>query len=404
MINIPQIEKAHEVITPYIQKTPLIYSEVLSELFQAEIYLKCENFQKTGSFKIRGAINKLLSLDKSSLKNGVVAASAGNHAQGVAAAAKLFDVPCTIVMPKTSPLVKIQNTRALGAEVILFGNFYDYSYKKALEIAKERNACLIHPFADEKIMAGQGTVGKEILEDLNGSGFDFLFCPIGGGGICSGIGTYFKGKSPLTKIIGISTVNAPSMVRSIQEGKIVEFQNKQSFADGLNIKAVDKQVFEYLKTIIHQAVLVEEDSIIVGMGVLLERCKMLVEGSAAVTVAHLIENQKEYHNKKICLVLTGANVDLSLAGDIADRYLNKTRRHVWLKMEILDKPGALAKITNIFADHNVNILQIFQEHSLSKALDFYQTEVKVELEFEGKQHYEQIKGVLKEEKIPFERI
>jgi threonine dehydratase len=394
MISLDTIKKAAELIRDKIIRTPLVYSPSLSRRFDANIFLKMENLQKTGSFKIRGATYKLLSINKDGGVSSVVAASAGNHAQGVALAAKNAGLASTIVMPEWSSISKQEATRGYGGEVICFGQNIAESLSKAQELAGEQKL-FIHPFDDPDIIAGQGTIGLEILEELNDT--DMILVPIGGGGLISGIASSLKALRPGIKIIGVQAAACPSAQASLRKGKPVRVTSRQSIADGISVKQIGNHNFKIIKKLVDDVVLVEEEEIAAAMLMLLEQKKILAEGSGAVGLAALVNESVRVPSKaNIILLISGGNVDSPLLGRILRKGLMKNGRIMRFEVTLDDMPGSLSRLLSLVASMKANVLHIYHDRNL-RDLAIYRTRVDLEIETRGRQHLDELAAELKKE-------
>ena len=355
-VTIDDIRKAQDTIKDIVKRTDILESTKLSLLTNANIYYKCENLQKTGSFKVRGACNKIANLTEEEKSKGVIASSAGNHAQGVALGAKMNNIEATIVMPSTAPLAKVTATKSYGANVVLEGLVYDDAYAKAVEIQKETGATFLHPFNDKYVIAGQGTIGLEIFEQMNNK-VDTILCPIGGGGIISGIATAAKALNPNVKIVGVQTANIPSMYESMKSGKVTTAFKSTSIADGISVKTVGELTFNIAKDLIDEVVLVQEDEIAEAVLFLMENQKVVAEGAGAVTTAALLSGK--YVPKKdenVVCVISGGNVDVNTLYRVIGTALTKEARRYSFNTVIQDKPGGLAELTKIISEYDANIL------------------------------------------------
>ena len=358
ILTLKDIQKARETIKDIINKTDLLESVKLSNYANANVYLKCENLQKTGSFKVRGACNKIANLTDEEKANGVIASSAGNHAQGVALGAKMSGIKSTIVMPSTAPLAKVSATKGYGANVVLEGIVYDDAYAKAVEIQKETGATFLHPFNDKYVMAGQGTIALEIFEQLNDK-VDTILCPVGGGGLIAGIATAAKALNPNVKVIGVQTANIPSMKESFANGKVTSIINaKQSIADGISVLTPGDLTFDIAKDLVDEVVVIEEDEIAEAVLFLMENQKVVSEGSGAVTTAAILSGKyKPSENENVVCIISGGNIDVNVLNKIVARGLSKTGRRFTFNTDIQDKPGGLAELTRILSKLDANIIQ-----------------------------------------------
>ncbi|MDU6983997.1 MAG: threonine ammonia-lyase [Terrisporobacter othiniensis] len=355
-LSLQDIQKAQETIKDIVKKTDILESAKLSSMTGANIYYKCENLQKTGSFKVRGACNKIANLTEKEKASGVIASSAGNHAQGVALGAKMNNIEATIVMPATAPLAKVTATKSYGANVVLEGLVYDDAYAKAVELQKETGATFLHPFNDEYVIAGQGTIGLEIFEQMNNK-VDTILCPIGGGGIIAGVAVAAKALNPNVKIIGVQTANIPSMHESMKAGKVTTSFKSTSVADGISVKTVGELTFSIVKDLVDEVVLVEEDEIAEGLLFLMENQKVVAEGSGAVTTAALLSGKyKPKAGENVVCIISGGNIDVNTLNKIIVIALIKSGRRFTFKTEIQDKPGGLAELTRVLSGLDANII------------------------------------------------
>ncbi len=387
MISIEKVKQAANMIKGKVIRTPLVYSSSLSHMFGGEIYLKLENLQKTGSFKIRGATYSILTNKDKIGPGGVVAASAGNHAQGVALAARKAHIPATIVMPEWASISKQEATRAYGGEVVIAGQTLGESIKKAEEMAQEGKT-FIHPFDDPDIIAGQGTIALEILDDLKET--DMILAPIGGGGFISGIASLVKSVRPAVKVIGVQSAACPSAYESCRKGKITRVDSKQSIADGISVKQVGKLNFDIIRKSVDDVVLVEEDQIAAAILLLLERKKILAEGAGAVSLAALLNGSVAVpRGSKVVLLISGGNVDSSLLGRIISQGLFKNGRIMRFRVRLDDTPGSLAKLLTLISALKANVLHIVHDRNV-KDLPIYVTRVDLELETRGPAHVDEI--------------
>lgn len=387
MIAIEKVQQAAKVIKGKVIKTPLVYSPSLSHMFGGEVYLKLENLQKTGSFKIRGATYSILTNQDGIGPGGVVAASAGNHAQGVALAARQALIPATIVMPEWASITKQEATRGYGGEVVIAGQSLWESLKKAKEIAQDGKT-FIHPFDDPDIITGQGTIALEILEDLKET--DMILVPIGGGGIISGIASTVKSIRPEVKVVGVQSAACPSAYESCRKGKITRVESEQSIADGISVKQVGELNFDIIQKSVDDVVLVEEDHIAAAILLLLERKKILAEGAGAASLAALLNGSVAIpRGSKVVLLISGGNVDSSLLGRILSQGLLKNGRIMRIRVRLADTPGSLAQLLALISGLKANVLNIYHDRSV-RNLPIYITRVDLELETRGPAHVEEI--------------
>ena len=390
ILTLQDVQQARETIKDIVKKTDLLESVKLSQKTGANVYYKCENLQKTGSFKVRGACNKIASLTEQEKANGVIASSAGNHAQGVALGAKMSGIKATIVMPATAPLAKVTATKGYGAEVVLEGLVYDDAYAKAVELQKETGATFLHPFNDKYVMAGQGTIALEIFEQLDNN-VDTIICPIGGGGIIAGIAVAAKALNPNVKIIGVQTANIPSMKESMENGEVTTAFKATTIADGIAVRTLGDQTFEIIKELVDEVIVVEEHEIAQGMLFLLENQKLIAEGSGAVSTAALLSGKYvPAEGENVVCVISGGNVDVNTLYRVIGTALTEEGRRFAFKTMIQDKPGGLAELTKVVGGLNANILnanlsRLTKGHSLGSLY------VEIELETFNEEHKNEIR-------------
>lgn len=360
-VTLKDIQNAREVIKDIILETDILENVRLSEKTGARIFYKCENLQRTGSFKVRGACNKIASLTEEEKSHGVIASSAGNHAQGVALGAKQAGIKATICMPANAPLSKVAATKSYGANVVLNGNVYDDALAKAKEIQAETGATFLDPFNDKYVIAGQGTIALEIFEQRSGA-VDTVIVPIGGGGIIAGIATALKGLNPDIKIIGVQTANIPSMKVSFEAGKITPAFNDITIADGIAVKTPGDLTFDIISKNVDQVITVTEEEIAEAILFMMENQKLVSEGAGAVSTAALLSG-KYVPNKgeNVVCVVSGGNIDINTLYRIMSVALKKQGRRISFIAEIPDVPGSLSKLVSIIANNGANILNISQE-------------------------------------------
>ena len=391
-VTIDDIRKAQDTIKDIVKRTDILESTKLSLLTNANIYYKCENLQKTGSFKVRGACNKIANLTEEEKSKGVIASSAGNHAQGVALGAKMNSIEATIVMPSTAPLAKVTATKSYGANVVLEGLVYDDAYAKAVEIQKETGATFLHPFNDKYVIAGQGTIGIEIFEQMNNK-VDTILCPIGGGGIIAGIATAAKALNPNVKIVGVQTANIPSMYESMKSGKVTTAFKSTSIADGISVKTVGELTFNIAKDLIDEVVLVQEDEIAEAVLFLMENQKVVAEGSGAVTTAAILTcKYKPKENENVVLIISGGNIDVNTLNRIVVKGLINSGRRFSFVTEIKVKPGGLAELTKILSNLDANIITA----NLSSTKAIGELSAQMTMETFDHEHIEKIKKAVSE--------
>jgi threonine dehydratase len=395
-VNLDNIIIAREKMKGIVHETPLDYSKTFSDLAQNEVYLKLENLQKTGSFKVRGSYNKLISLSEEELKKGVVAASAGNHAQGVAYSSQMLGIPCTIVMPKGAPLSKVLATRQYGAEVILEGNVFDEALAFALELNEKRGATFIHAFDDEAVIPGQGTVGLEILDQL--PEVEAVICPVGGGGLIAGVAMAVKEKNPNIAVYGVQTMACPSMKQSLIEQKPVAIKSAPTMADGIAVQKPGASNFEIVKKYVNDIVCVDEMEIARTMLLLLERNKLLVEGSGASSLAALLYKKINITNKKVAAVLSGGNVNVHFISRIIERGLVESGRYANFSIILKDKPGELQRVVSSITELDANIQDVHLHHMGKNIYPGY-AQLDLSVETKNNEHIEELFSVLKEKEI-----
>ena len=397
VVSYDDVVNAQKTQDGVIRKTSLTFSDTFTQLTGSKVYLKNEFEQKTGSFKLRGAYYKIKTLSEEERKKGVVAASAGNHAQGVAFASALEKIKCTIVMPKNASPAKVAATRGYGATVVLEGKNYDESSAKAQEIASSTGATIIHAFDDQQIIAAQGVIGLEIIEQL--PDVDEIYVPIGGGGLVSGVLTAVKSKNPNVKIIGIQSKSFPSMKNSLDSGNIETVDGGFTIADGISVKTPGKQTFDIIKNQIDEIVLVDDDEIIKTMFLLMERAKCVIEPAGAIGLAYLI-SKKPSPGKKVVPILCGGNVDMYLLGQIVAKGLATMGRMMKIFILLKDKPGALKEVVDELASLSANIVEVVHDR-LSSNVRAGTTGVTLSLETEDQKHTDEIIQHLKEKNIEF---
>ncbi|MDC0217859.1 threonine ammonia-lyase [Nitrosopumilus sp.] len=395
-----EIVKANALRGNVIRKTPLIHSPTFSDLTNSQIYLKEEFRQKTGSFKIRGAYYKIKSLSQDEKKFGVVAASAGNHAQGVALASSLENISCTIVMPKNASPAKVAATRGYGANVILEGVNYDESYSKAKEISQQTGATLIQAFDDPQIIAAQGVIGLEILEDL--PDVEEIYLPIGGGGLAAGTVIAIKEKNPNVKVVGVQSKSFPSMYESVKQNTRTLAGGERTIADGISVKMPGEITFNIIKELMDEIVLVDDDEITKAMFLLMERMKFVVEPAGAVGLAYLL-SKKPSPGKKVVAVLAGGNVDMYLLGQIVDKGLAAMSRLLKLSVLLPDRPGAFKEIVDIITLANANIVEVVHDR-LSSDVNAGSASVTLNLETQGKDQAQSLIRSLEEKNVKFKLL
>lgn len=387
-VTISMIQEARERLAKVALHTNLLYSTPLSEACGGQVYLKTENLQRTGSFKLRGAYNKIASLTPQEREKGIIASSAGNHAQGVALAAATYGCKATICMPKHAPISKVTATRSYGADTVLYGDFYDETYAKAIELQQEHGYTFCHPFDDPFVMAGQGTIGLEILDDL--PDVDMIVVPIGGGGLISGIAAAAKSINPDIQIIGVQTQQVPSMKVSRQIGCVTTVPGGASLADGIMVKTPGELTFDTVQRYVDDIVTVEETEIAHAIQFLLEKVKVVAEGAGAVPTAALLHGKiPNCEGKKIAAMISGGNIDINLITRIINTGLIKTGRKVYLDTIMPDTPGSLCGVLELIAQSGANVLAVTHDRS-QKDVEVGFSHVAFELETYNEQHIQSL--------------
>mgnify|MGYP004688040663 FL=1 len=388
-----KIKEARENIKDVVTKTPLLYSSVFSKSSNNDVYMKCENLQLTGAYKIRGALNKIISLTEEEKSKGVICSSAGNHAQGVAYAASLMDVKSSIVMPKTTPYLKVESTKNYGGNIILHGKCYDDAFIKAKTIEEEEGKVFIHPFNDMDVIYGQGTIALEIFEEIND--LDYILVPIGGGGLISGISIAAKSLNPNIKIIGVQAEGAPSMALSIEKDKICTLDSVNTIADGISVKTPGSTTFEIVREYVDEIIIVSESDIVDSFLLLVEKHKLVAEASGVVTLAAL--KKLKAKNKKVCCILSGGNIDMLTISTLINNGLVSKGRLFCFSVELKNVPGELLKISEILAKESANVVKL--EHNQFKAINrIHNVLLEVTVETNGHEHIEKIINSFEREK------
>lgn len=357
MLTLATFEEAAKKVKEVTQETELIYSNYFSKESGNEVYLKPENMQRTGAYKVRGAYYKISTLTDEQRERGLITASAGNHAQGVAYAARKYGVPATIVMPTTTPLIKVERTKELGAEVILAGDVYDESYEHALKVAEERGLTFVHPFNDPIVAAGQGSIAMEIVQEL--PLVDIILVPIGGGGLATGVSTLAKMLNPRIKVIGVEPSGAACMKASLEAGHVVKLPSANTIADGTAVLEPGDKVFPYIKENIDEIITVDDDELIVAFLDMVENHKMVVENSGLLTVAAL--KHLDCKDQKVVSILSGGNMDVITMSSVVQHGLIKRDRIFTVSVLLPDRPGELVRVAKTIADHNGNVVRL--EHN-----------------------------------------
>ena len=399
-ITYEDVVKAQQTQNKVIRKTNLEFSETFSKICGANVYLKNEYEQKTGSFKIRGAYYKIKSLTDDEKNKGVVAASAGNHSQGVAFASHIENIPCTIVMPKNASPAKVAATRGYGAKVVLEGTTYDESWAYAKKISEESDSTIIHAFDDSHVIAGQGVIGLEIIEQL--PNVDEIYVPIGGGGLAAGIILAVKEKHPHVKIIGVESDAYPAMKKSLENNSLETVNGATTIADGISVKTPGKLTFEIVKQKIDKIVTVDDSEIINAMFLLMERSKAVVEPAGAVALAYILKHNPE-SGKNVVPILCGGNIDMYLLGQIVSKGLSGMGRMLKISVLIKDKPGALKELVDEISSINVNIVEVIHDR-LSSEVNAGSAEVTISLETEDQNQSNELINHLRDKNIEFQVI
>lgn len=388
-IGLEDVTKAQKVLDGVINNTKLIYSMDFSNEYSNEVYIKPENLQKTGSFKIRGAYNKVNSLSDEQKKKGLIASSAGNHAQGVAYAASKLGIKATIVMPENTPLVKVQSTKKFGANVILTGDCYDEAYAEAKRLEKEEGYTFIHPFNDPLVMAGQGTVALEILDELPDT--DIILVPIGGGGLISGVAVAAKSINPNIKVIGVEAIGAMAMKESLDCGHLVELDTVDTIADGSAVKCPGDKTYEIIKEYVDDVITVNDFELSEMVYTLMDKHKMVTEATGALSLAAL--RKLGVTGKKVVCVISGGNIDVVTISEIINRGLLFKGRMFCFSVKLKDTPGELLRIAKILADCSANVIKL--EHNQFKAIDrLKQVLLEITVETNGHNHINEIIAAL----------
>jgi len=385
MAKLEAFIKAKEKLSKVLLKTSLIQSPIFSKEAGNEVYIKPENLQKTGSFKIRGAYNKITNLNDEEKKKGVIASSAGNHAQGVAYGAKESGIKAVIVMPKSTPLIKVESTKQYGAEVILHGDVYDDAFKKAKELEEKKGYVFVHPFDDKDVIYGQGTITLEILEELPET--DIILVPIGGGGLISGIACAAKILKPEIKIIGVEPDGAASAYEAIKEDKVIELKEANTIADGTAVKKIGNTTFEYIKKYVDEIITVSDYELMESFLLLVEKHKIIAENSGILSLAALKKLKEK--NKKVVSVVSGGNIDVLMISSMINKGLIRRDRIFNFSVNIPDKPGELAKVVDLIAQQGANVVKL--EHNQFKNLSrFKDIELQIIVETNGSEHIQKL--------------
>ncbi len=398
-MHLDNIKAAREKIQDVVVKTPLLYSKFFSEKSNNNVYMKCENLQLTGAYKLRGALNKVMSLTDEEKSKGVVCSSAGNHAQGVAYAANLMGIKSTIVMPTTTPYLKIQSTKDLGGNVILNGKVYDDAYNFAKQIEEQEGAVFLHPFNDINVIYGQGTIGLEIIEELKD--VDVVICPIGGGGLLSGISLALKEINPNIKIVGVQASGANAMEQSFLKGELTPLSSVSTIADGIAVKSPGDITFSIIKKYVDEVITVTDDEIVDAFLALIEKQKLVAEASGAVSLAAL--SKLNIENKNVVCIISGGNIDMLTITSLINSALVSRKRLFCFTIELPNSPGELNNITDILGNLRANVVKL--EHNQFKAVNkLKNTLLEVTVETNGEDHISIIKDRLKNQGYIIEQL
>ena len=389
MLTVENFEEATELVKRVTNPTKLIYSDYLSEQSGGKVYLKPENMQHTGAYKIRGAYYKISTLTPEERERGLITASAGNHAQGVAYAAKKFGCKATIVMPTVTPLIKVNRTKSYGADVVLYGDVYDDSYAYACELAEKNGYTFVHPFNDLDVATGQGTIAMEIVQEL--PTVDYILVPVGGGGLITGVATLAKMLNPKIKVIGVEPSEAASMTAALAAGEVVELESANTIADGTAVKAVGDKIFPYVQENVDDILLVEDDELIGAFLDMVENHKMIVENSGLLSVAAL--KQLDCRGKKVVCLLSGGNMDVITMSSIVQHGLIQRDRIFSVSVLLPDKPGELVQVAKTIADEQGNVIKLEHNQFVSTNRNAA-VELRITMEAFGTEHKNRILDAL----------
>jgi threonine dehydratase len=400
-VTLQDVRAAQGRIRDFIYCSPAPHSDELSKLTGQCVYLKLDNLQRTGAFKERGALNRILTLSEDERQRGVIAASAGNHAQAVAYHATQRGIHSRIVMPLMTPLVKVSSTTNFGAEVILHGANYDEACAEATRLSREDGLTFLHPFDDDDVIAGQGTIGLELLEQI--SGLDAVVVPVGGGGLIGGVACAIKESTPRIRVIGVQTERLPSMLRATEAGEPVTVPAEATIADGIAVRRAGNRTLPLVQRYVDELVTVDEEEIANAILILLEREKLLAEGAGAVALAALLQHKTLLNGNKTAVLVCGGNIDVSLLSRIIERGLVKDGRRTRLRIHLTDRPGALHSLTHIIADARANIVQTSHDRA-HYGVNLGDTVIDVTLETRGNAHIAEISQMLTDAGYRHERI
>ncbi len=391
MLTLDRFEEASEIVKKVTQETKLVYSEYLSEQTGNKVYLKPENMQFTGAYKVRGAYYKISTLTEEERQRGLITASAGNHAQGVAYAAKRYGAKATIVMPTTTPLIKVNRTKSYGAEVVLYGDVYDEACAKAYELAEEHGYTFIHPFDDPAVATGQGTIAMEILQEL--PLVEYILVPIGGGGLATGVSTLAKLLNPKIKVIGVEPAGANCMQESLKTGEVVTLPQVNTIADGTAVKTPGSKIFPYIQENLDDIITVHDDELIVAFLDMVENHKMIVENSGLLTVAAL--KHLSVKDKRVVSILSGGNMDVITMSSVVQKGLILRDRIFTVSIQLPDKPGELCRVAGVVASVQANVIKLDHNQFISSNRNAA-VEIRITMEAFGTEHKKQIIAALRD--------
>ena len=391
MLTLDRFEEASEIVKKVTQETKLVYSEYLSEQTGNKVYLKPENMQFTGAYKVRGAYYKISTLTEEERQRGLITASAGNHAQGVAYAAKRYGAKATIVMPTTTPLIKVNRTKSYGAEVVLYGDVYDEACAKAYELAEEHGYTFIHPFDDPAVATGQGTIAMEIFQEL--PLVEYILVPIGGGGLATGVSTLAKLLNPKIKVIGVEPAGANCMQESLKTGEVVTLPQVNTIADGTAVKTPGSKIFPYIQENLDDIITVHDDELIVAFLDMVENHKMIVENSGLLTVAAL--KHLSVKDKRVVSILSGGNMDVITMSSVVQKGLILRDRIFTVSIQLPDKPGELCRVAGVVASVQANVIKLDHNQVISSNRNAA-VEIRITMEAFGTEHKKQIIGALRD--------
>ena len=391
MLTLDRFEEASEIVKKVTQETKLVYSEYLSEQTGNKVYLKPENMQFTGAYKVRGAYYKISTLTEEERQRGLITASAGNHAQGVAYAAKRYGAKATIVMPTTTPLIKVNRTKSYGAEVVLYGDVYDEACAKAYELAEEHGYTFIHPFDDPAVATGQGTIAMEIFQEL--PLVEYILVPIGGGGLATGVSTLAKLLNPKIKVIGVEPAGANCMQESLKSGEVVTLPQVNTIADGTAVKTPGSKIFPYIQENLDDIITVHDDELIVAFLDMVENHKMIVENSGLLTVAAL--KHLSVKDKRVVSILSGGNMDVITMSSVVQKGLILRDRIFTVSIQLPDKPGELCRVAGVVASVQANVIKLDHNQFISSNRNAA-VEIRITMEAFGTEHKKQIIAALRD--------